>query len=99
MWERASTPAQAKQRSATLPLLLYLLELQLHRSRTSEDRNHHLQGFAVFVHVIDDAGESCERPFANPHRLALLKLDFELRPVLRLASLVNNVLNFFFGKR
>src|SRR5579872_847036 len=80
-------------------LLLHLLELQLHRSRTSEDRDHHLQRLAVFVHVIHDTGESSERSFADTYRLALFKFNFELRPVLRLAGFINNVLHFFFRKR
>src|SRR5437868_558123 len=46
---RPFKPSNARQ---LLPLLLHLLELQLHRSRTSEDRNHHLQCFAVLIHVV-----------------------------------------------
>src|SRR3954468_21159971 len=80
--------------SAILSLLLYLFELQLHRSRTSENRDHHLQGFAVFIHIVHDPSESREGPFANPHRLALFKFDFELRPIFRLACFINNVLHF-----
>src|SRR5439155_632951 len=65
-------------------LLLHLFKFQLHRSRASEDGDHHLQRFSVLVHVVDNASESCEWPLADPHRFALLKFNFELRPILRL---------------
>src|ERR1700733_6994458 len=38
--------------------LLHLVELQLDRSRAAENRHHHLQGLAVFVDFIHDAGEA-----------------------------------------
>src|SRR5256885_5509532 len=40
---------------------LYLQEIQFNRSRAAEDRHHDLQRVSIRVHVIDDAGESCER--------------------------------------
>src|SRR4051812_40214741 len=35
--------------------LLYLSKLQLHRCRAAKDCDHHFQGLAIFVHVINDA--------------------------------------------
>src|SRR5437764_1674854 len=98
MWERASTPVQPSNARQLLPLLLHLLEFQFNRSRTSEDRDHHFQRFTVFIDVVHDASESCERPFADPYRLAFFEFDFKLRTVFRLASFVNYMLNFFFRK-
>src|SRR5437762_3747974 len=59
----------------------------LHRSRTPENRDHNLQRLPILVHVVNYSSESRERPFADAHRLALFEFDFELRPILRLASL------------
>src|SRR5262245_15482599 len=47
--------------------LLDLQEIQFDRSRPSEDRHHHLQGVLVEVHLVDDAVETGERAFVDPH--------------------------------
>src|SRR5712672_2277206 len=70
--------------------LLHLVELQLHRGRTAENRYHHFQGLAIFVHLIHYAGEAGERTFGDAHRLVLLKLDLELGLLAAVGHLVNN---------
>src|SRR6266404_5977482 len=60
---------------------LHLPKLQLHRSGTSEDRDHDFQCLAVFVHLVHYAGKGGERALGDAHVLVLLELDLELRLV------------------
>src|SRR5947209_608713 len=84
---------------SALGYFLHLPELQLHRSRAPENRDHHLQGLAVLVDLVHHAGEAGKRPFGDAHRFVLLELDLELGLVLRLADAINDVLHFFFRQR
>src|SRR5215469_6167107 len=78
--------SQANQTDATLFTsisqlrydFLDLSELQLNWCRPPENRDHYLQGLAVFVHLIHYARETREWTFSNAHRLVLLELDLEL---------------------
>src|SRR4029077_6891653 len=76
--------------------LFHLPELQFDRRRSPENRDHHFQRLAVFVHLVHNAREARKWTFRNAHRLVLFKLDLELGLVLRLANPINNVLYFFF---
>src|SRR5579862_8778589 len=66
------------RRSASLFLgrlldLLHLREVELDRRLPAEDRDHHLQGVAVEVDVVDHPGEVVEGTVGDPHRLRLLE--------------------------
>src|SRR6185312_11135411 len=80
-------------------LLFHLLEFQLHWSRASENRDHHLQRLAIIVDFVDDACKRCEWAFSNAYGLILLELDLELRLLSRLTRLVDDLLDFFVRKR
>src|SRR6266436_5536881 len=43
----------------------HLSKFQFHRSRTSEDGNHHFQSLAIFVYVVNHTGKRRERTFAD----------------------------------
>src|SRR5208283_2571422 len=84
---------------AMLRHFLHLPKFQFHRSRPPENRDHHLQRLAIFIHVIDHARKRREWTFPNPHRLALLKLNLELRLLPAVRHLINNVIHFFIRQR
>src|SRR6202011_4311829 len=90
---------ETRNRKRLLGHLLHLVELQFYRGRAPEDRHHHLQRLAVFVHVIHHAGERGKGALGDAHRLVLFKLDLELGLVLGLAHAVHDVLHFLFRKR
>src|SRR3972149_3252719 len=50
--------------------LLHLEEVELHRRRAPEYRDHDLQGVAVEVDLLDDALEARERTVDDAHALA-----------------------------
>src|SRR5271166_2232266 len=79
--------------------LLNLPKSKFHRSRASEDGDHHFQCLAVFVDFVHHAGEAGKWPFADAHRLVLLELDLELRLLLAVPDAVNNLVDLVFGKR
>ena len=77
--------------------LLNLIEFQLHRSGASENCDHHLQRFAVFIHFVNHASECRKRAFSNAHAFVFLELNFELGLVLAVGDFVDDVL-YFFGR-
>src|SRR5271169_1705465 len=99
---RFPLPRRGKLRLSIVRLLrhfFHLSKFQFHRSRTPENRDHHLQSLAIFVHVIDHAGKRRERAFADAHRLALFELDLELWFFPAVGHFVNDVIDFFFRQR
>src|ERR1700733_13097125 len=62
-----------------LNYLFYLAKLEFYRGRAAKNGDHHLQGFAVFVHLVDHAVEVGERPIGDADRFVLLKLDLHPR--------------------
>src|SRR5262245_37519568 len=53
--------------------LLHLQEVQLHRRGAAEDRDHHLEGVAVEVDLLDHALEVRERAVDDAHALPALE--------------------------
>src|SRR5271157_2542318 len=77
----------------------HLPKFQFHRSRSPEDGDHHFQSLAIFVHVVDHAGKSSERAFADANHLALFEFDLEFRLVPAVGHFINDVIDFFFRQR
>src|SRR5437016_2223466 len=77
--ETGLAPAHTRLYPEFLCHLLYLPELQLHRSRTAEDRDHDFHSLAVFVDFIHHARKRRERAFADAYGFVLLEFDFEFR--------------------
>src|SRR5689334_13685116 len=63
---------------ATLELL-HLQEIQLDRRRAAENGHHDLERVALVVHFVHHAVEAGERPFVDPHLVALLERVLRLR--------------------
>ena len=80
-------------------IFLHLQEIQFDRRRAAEDRHHHLQRVLVEVHLVDHAVEAGERPFVDPHLLALLEHVLRLRLLGRRPHLLENLLDFVFAER
>src|SRR4029453_9451448 len=74
--------------------LLDLQEVQLDRSRSSEDGDHHFERVLVEIHVVDHAVEAGERTLVDPHLLALLEHVLRLRLLGRRPHLLQNLLDF-----
>src|SRR3984885_13029036 len=64
-----------------LNYLFYLAKLEFYRGRAAKNGDHHLQGFAVFVHLVDHAVEVGEGTIGDADRFVLLKLDLHPRLV------------------
>src|SRR4051812_40739905 len=91
--------ANSAFQASDLSDLLDLSELELHRSGAPEDGDHDLEGLAVFVHFIHDAGEVGERAFGDLDRLVLLELHAQLRLVFADVDAVHDGVHFFFRQR
>src|SRR2546427_7702 len=65
--------------SVSVSDLLNLKKIKFHGRGAAEDRHHHLQRVLVEVHLVDHAVEAGERPFVDPHLLALLGHVLRLR--------------------
>src|SRR5258705_13534611 len=68
--------------------LLHLPELQLHRSRAPEDRDHDFQSLAILVDFIHHARKRSEWTFADAYRFVLLELDLKLRLLAAVGDLI-----------
>src|SRR5262245_33615516 len=79
--------------------LLDLQEIQFDRRRPAEDRHHDLQRVLVEIHFVDHAVEAGERPFVDPHLLALLEHVLRLRLFGRRPYLQENLLDFVLAER
>ena len=79
--------------------LLHLQEVELDRRRAAEDRDHHLQRVLVEVHLVDHAVEAGERPFVDPHLLALFEHVLRLRLLGRGLHLRQDLLDFVLAER
>src|SRR5437899_6488111 len=79
--------------------LLDLSELQLHWSGSAKDRDHHLQGLAIFVHFVHRAVEVRKRTVGDAHSLVLLELDFDPRLVFADVHAVDDLVHFVLGQR
>src|SRR5216683_7535928 len=77
----------------------HLAEFQFDWSGASEDRDHHLQGFAIFVYLVHLAVKVGKGAVRDAYRLVLLELDFDLRLVLGGAYAIDDLVHFIFGKR
>src|ERR1700677_4290209 len=66
-----------------LNYLLNLAKLEFHRSRSSKDRHHHLQGFPIFVYLIDHTIEVGKGSVRDADGFVFLKLDLQPRLVFR----------------
>src|SRR5262249_24588911 len=83
----------------TVSNLLDLQKIELHGRRSSEDGDHHLQRVLVEVHLVDHAVEAGERPFVDPHLLALLEHVLRLRLLGRGFHLRENLLDLVLTER
>src|ERR1700722_4366193 len=66
---------------SALNYFFYFAKLEFYRGRPAEDRDHHLQGLAILVHLVDYAVEIGKGPIGDAHRLVLLELDLHPRLV------------------
>src|SRR4029077_17582427 len=57
--------------------LLYLTKLQFDRGGASKNRDHHFQGFAIFVYLVHLAIKVGKRSVCDAYRLVLLELDLD----------------------
>src|SRR4029450_5783622 len=78
--------------------LLHLQEVQLDRRRPAEDGDHHLQGVAVEVDLLDHPLEVRERAVDDPDALAPLERVLRLRLLDRLLDLVEDLVRLLLGK-
>src|SRR5688572_6829878 len=79
--------------------LFYLQEVQFDRRRAAEDRDHHLQRVLVEIHVFNHAVEAGERPFVDPHVVALLERVLRLGLLGRRLDLLEDVVDLFLAER
>src|SRR5579862_7056261 len=91
-------PSLSKWRFFLLDLL-HLREVELDRRLPAEDRDHHLQGVAVEVDVVDHPGEVVEGAVGDPHRLRLLEHVLRLRLLLRGHHLLEDLVDLVLGER
>src|SRR5205085_10669422 len=64
-----------------------------------ENSDHHFYRLFIFIHVVNNSFKRGKRPFGDLHLLVLIELDLEFRLVFGLRNPIDNVLNFFVGKR
>src|SRR5437660_6696349 len=79
--------------------LLYLQKVQFDGRRAAEDRHHHLQRVLVEIHFVDHAVEAGERPFVDPHLLALFEHVLRLRLLRGCPHLLQDLLDFVLAQR
>src|SRR5262245_10394158 len=78
--------------------LLYLAELELHRRRAAEDRDHHRDFALVFVHIVDHTLEGGERALGDADLLVLLELHAQLRLVLAGVDAIDDLIDLILAK-
>src|SRR2546427_12504368 len=85
--------------SVSVSDLLNLKKIKFHGRGAAEDRHHHLQRVLVEVHLVDHAVEAGERPFVDPHLLALLGHVLRLRLLGRRPHLLEDLFDLLLAER
>src|SRR5712691_5702932 len=78
---------------------LNLQELELHRSRSSKDGDHHLQGRPILVDLLDHAREIREGAVGDPDVLSLFERVLGFRLLFGRSDAVEDLLDLLGGQR